>query len=113
MDLVELDMLDLDIILRMDWFHSYFASIDCRTGVVKFPFPNETVSEWKGGKLTLKSRIISCLKACKLIFKGCIYHIMRVKDLEFGTPALESVPVVRYFPNVFPDDLSGVLSSGK
>ena len=31
-NLVELDMLDFDVILGMYWFHSCFASIDCRTG---------------------------------------------------------------------------------
>ncbi|WMV25033.1 hypothetical protein MTR67_018418 [Solanum verrucosum] len=46
-DLVELDMLEFDVILDMDWFHSCYASIncrtrvvsiDCRTRVVKFQF---------------------------------------------------------------------------
>ena len=30
-DLVELDMLDFDVILGMDWLHYCFASIDYRT----------------------------------------------------------------------------------
>ena len=47
-DLVELDMLDFDIILGMDWLHAYSASIDCRTRVVKFNCPNELILEWKG-----------------------------------------------------------------
>ena len=42
-ELVELDMLDFDVILGMDWLHDCFASIDCRTRVVKFNFPNETI----------------------------------------------------------------------
>ena len=29
MDLVELDMVDFDVILGIDWLHSCFASIDC------------------------------------------------------------------------------------
>ena len=33
---------------------------------------------------------------------------MRVKDLEFEVPLLESVPVVRDFSEVFPDDLPGI-----
>ena len=34
-DLIEIDMLDFDVILGMDWLHACFASIDCRTRVVK------------------------------------------------------------------------------
>src|SRR5688572_27127271 len=30
-DLVELEMVDFDIILGMDWLHSAYATIDCRT----------------------------------------------------------------------------------
>ena len=33
-ELVELDMLDFDIILGMDWLNTCFTSIDCRTRVV-------------------------------------------------------------------------------
>ena len=48
-ELVELNMLDFDNILGMDWSHSFFASINCRTGVVNFNFPNEPVVEWNEG----------------------------------------------------------------
>ena len=40
-----------------------------------------------------------------MISKGCLYHFVRVKDLESEVPPLESVPVSRDFPKVFPDDL--------
>ena len=46
-DLVELDMFDFYIILGMYWVHAFFASIDCRTKVVMFHFPNEPILEWK------------------------------------------------------------------
>ena len=39
-DLVELDMLDFDVVLGVDCQHDCFASIYCRTRVVKFQFPN-------------------------------------------------------------------------
>ena len=41
--LVELDILDFDIICGIDLLHAYFASIDCRTRVVRFNFPNKPV----------------------------------------------------------------------
>ena len=34
-DLVELDMIDFDVIIGMEWLHACYASIDCRTRVVK------------------------------------------------------------------------------
>ena len=37
-DLVELDMVYFDVIFGMDWLHSCFASIDCRTRLVKCNF---------------------------------------------------------------------------
>ena len=35
-----------------------------------------------------KGKIICCLKACKMITKGCLYQAVRVKDLECETSSI-------------------------
>ena len=44
-----------------------------------------------------RGQIISCLKACKVIAKGYLYHVVRVMDLKCETPSIESVLIVREF----------------
>ena len=45
MDLIELNMIDFDVILGMDWLYACFASTNFRKRVVEFNFPNESILE--------------------------------------------------------------------
>ncbi|KAH0729889.1 hypothetical protein KY289_001077 [Solanum tuberosum] len=86
-DLVELDMVDFDVILGMDWLHSCYASIDCRTRVVKFQIPIKYVIEWSSSSAVPK---------------------VRVNDSSIEIPHIQSVAIVKEFPEVFSNDLLGV-----
>lgn len=44
-----------------------------------------------------KGRLISCLKPHKMIFKGCFYHLVRVRNINFKVSSLESVLDVNEF----------------
>jgi len=87
-------MVDFNVILGMNSLHSCYASVDCRTRIVRFQFPYKPILEWKGSSLAPMDRFISYLKAKKMIFKGYLYHLVRVKDSSLETPTLELVPVV-------------------
>ena len=107
-DLVELEMVDFDVIMGMDWLASCYANVECRTKIVRFHFPGEAVREWKGDTATPKGRFISYLKARRMITKGCIYHLVHVHDIDAEPPTLQSIPVVNEFLDVFPDELPGI-----
>uniref|UniRef100_M1AKE8 Retrotransposon protein n=1 Tax=Solanum tuberosum TaxID=4113 RepID=M1AKE8_SOLTU len=102
-------MVNFDIILDKDWLHSCYASVNCRTRIVHFQFLDEPILKWKGSSLAPMGRFISYLMARKMISKGYIYHLVRVKNSSSESPTLESVPVVNEFPKVFPEVFPDVL----
>ena len=81
-------MFDFDVVLCMDLLHACFASIDCRIRVVKFNFPNEPIFEWKDGNSIPIGRIIFCFNSCKMISKGYMSNIVRIKDLYSKNPLI-------------------------
>ena len=43
-----------------------------------------------------------------MISKGCVYHLVHVKDSSFEYPSVEIVPVVNEYSDIFPEDLPGI-----
>ena len=43
-----------------------------------------------------------------MIDKGCIYHLVQVRDENSETPSIESVSVVNEFVDVFPEELPDI-----
>ncbi|KAH0661672.1 hypothetical protein KY284_026603 [Solanum tuberosum] len=104
-DLVELEMVDFDVIMGMDWLASCYATVDCQTKIVHFQFPKEAVLKWKGNIGAPRSKFISYLKEKKMMSRGYICHLVRVKNIDAEPPTLQSILVVNEFSDVFPEDL--------
>ncbi|TYK12237.1 pol protein [Cucumis melo var. makuwa] len=79
--LLVLDMQDFDVILGMDWLSANHAS---------------TVL------------VISAMKASKLLSQGTWGILASVVDIREPKVSLSSEPVVREYPDVFPDELPGL-----
>ncbi|KAK4389603.1 Transposon Ty3-G Gag-Pol polyprotein [Sesamum angolense] len=48
------------------------------------------------------------MEARRLMLEGCEAYLAHVIDAEKVSPTLEEIPIVRDFPEVFPDDLPGL-----
>ncbi|GJY19709.1 putative reverse transcriptase domain-containing protein [Tanacetum coccineum] len=106
-DLMPIELGTFDVIIGMDWLVKHDAVIVCGEKVVRIPYENKTliVEGDKGGS---RLKVISCIKARKYVEQGChlfLAHVMKKKSKE---KRLEDVPVIRDFPEVFPEELPGL-----
>ncbi|XP_071695126.1 uncharacterized protein [Rutidosis leptorrhynchoides] len=104
-NLFRMTMHDFDIILGMDWLSRHHANIDCYSK--RILFGNHSIPDcFFNGDLPVKSiKVISALKAQKLISHG---YLASIQNLSIESPSLENIDVVREFPDVFPDKLQGL-----
>ncbi|KAH0652537.1 hypothetical protein KY289_030215 [Solanum tuberosum] len=95
-DLIELDMVDFDVILGMDWLHACYASVEYRIRVVKFLFPSEPVIEFNSRSTVPKGRFISYLKARKMAPAELkeLKEQLKVHEKNYPTHDLELVAVI-------------------
>nr|GFC32957.1 reverse transcriptase domain-containing protein [Tanacetum cinerariifolium] len=87
----------------------------CADKIVRIPWGRETlIFHGDGSNQENKNRfnIISCAKTQKYMLKGCQVFLAHVTTKEAEGKSekkrLENVPIVRDFPEVFPEDLPGL-----
>ncbi|GKD75462.1 putative reverse transcriptase domain-containing protein, partial [Tanacetum coccineum] len=83
-DLIPFGHRSFDVIIGMDWLSNYKAEIICHEKVVRIPLPDGKVLRVLGERLKEKTIFL------------------------MGVKKQEEIVVVRDFPEVFPDDLSGL-----
>ncbi|GJZ64955.1 putative reverse transcriptase domain-containing protein [Tanacetum coccineum] len=94
-------------IIGMDWLVDQDAVIVCGKKVVHIPVKNKTLVV-EGDRGASRLKIISCIKANKYIERGHQLFVAHVTEKEPKEKRLKDVPVIRDFPEVFPDDLPGL-----
>ncbi|GKA44065.1 putative reverse transcriptase domain-containing protein, partial [Tanacetum coccineum] len=114
-DLIPVELGSFDAIIRMDWLVKYQAIIVCVEKIVRIPWGNETlIVHGDGSNRGHEARlhIISYTKTQEYMLKGCPVFLANVNTKETEDKSekkrLEDVPIVRDFPDVFPEDLPGL-----
>ncbi|KAA0050642.1 ty3-gypsy retrotransposon protein [Cucumis melo var. makuwa] len=106
--LLVLDMRDFDVILGMDCLSTNHASIDCFGKEVVFNPPSGPSFKFRGADIVCIPKVISAIKASKLLNQGTWGILASVVDTREQEVSLSSEPVVREYPDVFPDELPGL-----
>ncbi|GJR15200.1 putative reverse transcriptase domain-containing protein [Tanacetum coccineum] len=102
----------------MDWLVKYQAIIVCAEKIVRIPWGNETLIV-HGDRSNLQNEarlhIISYTKTQEYMLKRCPVFLANVTTKETKDKSKENrladVPIVRDFPEVFPEDLPGLPST--
>ncbi|KAL2240852.1 UNVERIFIED_CONTAM: Transposon Ty3-I Gag-Pol polyprotein, partial [Sesamum indicum] len=107
-DLVVIDLREFDVILGMDWLASNHALVDCQTKDVMVEVNGQMKTVIVGERKVIPNCLISAVTAFNLIKEGCEAYLASVHDTMKVSPGVLDVPVVREFPDVFPDELPGL-----
>nr|GEX43420.1 reverse transcriptase domain-containing protein [Tanacetum cinerariifolium] len=87
-DLLPTRLGSFDVIVRMDWLSYHCVVIVCYEKIVRISLLNGKILEIQGERLEKDPKSLSCIKA--------------------DEKKLEDIPIVRDFPEIFLDDLSGL-----
>jgi len=101
-DLIQLDLLEFDIILGMDWLVRHGAKIDCQKQRVSLKGKDEGKVYFWGAHNSMEIPVMSLMAARKLIRKAheaYLYYMIEDKKEKI---MLEDIPIVKEFPYVFP-----------
>nr|GEV53309.1 putative reverse transcriptase domain-containing protein [Tanacetum cinerariifolium] len=114
-DLIPVELGSFDVIIGMDWLPKYHVVIICAEKIVRIPFGDRILivrGDGSSNKHGTRLNIISYNKTQEYLAKGChvfLANITAAKDEDKSKgKRLEDLPVVQEFPEVFPEDLSGI-----
>ena len=107
-DLIPLPFQEFDLIMGMDWLSKRQAIIDCGQKTVVLRCSNQTEVIVQGIITSAMSNVISAMQARRFMRKGCDTFLAVILDSKRGQVDVEKLPVVREFPNVFPEELPGI-----
>ncbi|XP_070058141.1 uncharacterized protein [Nicotiana tomentosiformis] len=107
-NLLLLDMVDFNVILGMDWLSPSHAILDYRAKSVTLSVTGLPPLEWRETLVHSTSKVISYVKARRMVEKGCLAYLAYIHAPSAEVPCTDSVPIVCEFLEVFPTDLLGI-----
>nr|GEW99404.1 putative reverse transcriptase domain-containing protein [Tanacetum cinerariifolium] len=110
-DLMPIKLDSFDVVIGMDWLSKYHAKILCDKRFIHIPIDSETMII-RGDRSKTRLNLISCIKTKRYISRGCQSFMIQVMEKKKSEKKrIKDIPLVREFPDVFPEDLRGLLKA--
>ena len=107
-DLIELSFREFDVILGMDWLSRHQVVVDCRMKRVTLRTSSGEEVTFISQRLNYLSDVMSTATARIMVRKGCEAYLAYVIGTKKAEPSLLDTSIVYDYPNVFPEEFSGL-----
>ncbi|KAJ9557796.1 LOW QUALITY PROTEIN: hypothetical protein OSB04_012410 [Centaurea solstitialis] len=107
-DLIPIKIGSFDMIVGMDWMSKHRATICCAEKIVVIALPDGRFLEVYGDKPKRDIKIVSFMKMRNHLRKECVAFMAHVVDKSAKEKQIQDIPIVRDFPEVFPEELPGL-----
>ncbi|GJV96529.1 putative reverse transcriptase domain-containing protein [Tanacetum coccineum] len=113
-DLLPIELGSFDVIVGMDWMAEHHATVVCYVKYIRVPYRNDMLivqGERSGVKNKSRLEVISSIRTQKVLTKDVqvfLDSMMKEEETEIPERRIEDVPIVRDFPEVFPEELPGL-----
>ncbi|XP_073051286.1 uncharacterized protein [Primulina eburnea] len=108
-ELIQVNMVEFDVILGMNWLSKSHAIVDCRRKIIKLLTPSQKEITYHG-KAKKRKSLLSASQTWKAMKSGEIVYLAMVNEVKEGVELkIEDIPVVQEFSDVFPEELPGMV----
>ncbi|KAJ9538250.1 hypothetical protein OSB04_030983 [Centaurea solstitialis] len=101
---------EFDVVVGMDLMEVCDARLLCKEKIVHLTLPGKGLVVIYGKRRSKRTSLVTMLKAKKCLRKGCLGFLAYVVDVKKEKKGVSDVPIVKDFPEVFPEDLTGLPS---
>ncbi|XP_031120625.1 uncharacterized protein LOC116023756 [Ipomoea triloba] len=105
-NLVRFELEGINVVLGMDWLNKYKAQIVCDERKVVLRGPKGKRIIYRGIDKQPEPRLLTTQRLKKYAHQGCEVYLCLVQGIEGEELEIDRIPIVREFPDVFPDDLT-------
>ncbi|GJX28472.1 putative nucleotidyltransferase, ribonuclease H [Tanacetum coccineum] len=114
MNLLPIELGSFDVIVGMDWMAEHHAEVVCYEKYIRVLYGNDMlIIQGARSRVKNESRleVISSIRTQGYIDKACqvfLVQMIKKEEIVASGKRIEDVPVVRDFPEVFPEELPGL-----